>query len=204
MSDARHTHWETRFATPDYVYGTAPSDFLVRHRPLLPAQGRALAVADGEGRNGVYLAECGLNVTSLDFSANAQAKARALAAARGVTVTTETADLLAWHWPEAAYDVVAAIFFQFLTPDERTQVFAAIRKTLKPGGLLLLHGYTPDQLHHGTGGPRQIENLYTPALLRDAFGDFTNLTIDAYERVLSEGHQHSGLSALIDLSGRKP
>ena len=60
MSDARHTHWETRFATPDYVYGTAPSDFLVRHRPLLPAQGRALAVADGEGRNGVYLAECGL------------------------------------------------------------------------------------------------------------------------------------------------
>jgi hypothetical protein len=97
MSDARHTHWETRFATSDYVYGTAPSDFLVRHRPLLPAQGRALAVADGEGRNGVYLAECGLDVTSLDFSASAQAKARALAAARGVTMTTETADLLAWH-----------------------------------------------------------------------------------------------------------
>jgi SAM-dependent methyltransferase len=204
MSDARHAHWEARFAAPDYVYGTAPSNFLIRHRSLLPTRGGALAVADGEGRNGVYLAECGLDVTSLDFSASAQAKARALAAERGVALTLETADLLAWTWPEARFDVVAAIFCQFLAPAERARVFAAIRRALKPGGLLLLHGYTPDQLRHGTGGPQEVEYLYTPELLRAAFGDFDALSIRAYERVLSEGRQHSGLSALIDLTGRKP
>lgn len=204
MSDTRHAHWEARFATPDYVYGTAPSDFLVRHAPLLPASGRALAVADGEGRNGVCLAERGLGVTSLDVSASAQAKARALAAARGVVLDTVTADLLTWDWPEAAYDVVAAIFIQFLAPTERSDVFAAIRRTLKPGGLVLLHGYTPEQIGHGTGGPGAVANLYTPELLNAAFGDFDDLRITAYEHVLAEGRQHSGLSALIDLSGRKP
>lgn len=204
MTDDRRAFWDNRYATSDYVYGTAPSQFLARCRPLLPPRGAALSVADGEGRNGVFLAECGLDVTSLDLSPNAQAKAGALATARGVALTTVTADLVAWEWPDAAFDVVAAIFFQFLTPDERDTVFAAIRRALKPGGLLLLHGYSTEQLRYGTGGPGRLENLYTPALLRAAFGDFTDLAITSYDAELDEGRHHLGRSALIDLTGRKP
>ena len=133
--------WESRYAADGYLYGTAPSPFLAACRPLLPARGRALSVADGEGRNGTFLAAAGLDVVSLDFSAAAQAKARALAAARGVSLTTVHADLLTWDWPDAAFDVVVGCFFQFLAPDERTLIFARLRAALKPGGWLLIEGF---------------------------------------------------------------
>lgn len=199
-----HQHWENRFAGEDYFYGTAPNAFLEGCRPLLPAGGRALAVADGEGRNGVFLAECGLEVTSLDFSATAQAKARALAARRGVAIATVNADLRTWSWPEATYDVVAGIFFQFLAPDDRDLVFAGLRRTLKPGGLLLIEGYRAEQINLTSGGPGKRENLYTSDLLRDRFGDFLELRIDAVDTVLAEGATHRGPAALIDLVGRRP
>ena len=196
--------WEARFAHPDYVFGTAPNAFVASCEGLLPQKGRALAIADGEGRNGVFLAECGLDVLSVDFSPTAQAKARALDTARGVTLETETADLLAWDWPEAEYDVVAAIFFQFVGPEGRDLIFAGLRRALKPGGLLILEGYRPEQLAYGTGGPGRVENLYTRAILETAFGDFTDLSIHEHDTQVDEGHGHRGLSALIDLTGRKP
>jgi cyclopropane fatty-acyl-phospholipid synthase-like methyltransferase len=199
-----HQHWETRFAGEDYFYGTAPNAFLKTCRPLLPPSGRTLAIADGEGRNGVFLAECGLEVTSLDFSATAQVKAQALAAARGVRLDTVNADLLAWDWPEAAYDVVVAIFFQFLMPVERDLVFDRLRRALKPGGLLLLEGYRSEQIHLTSGGPRVLENLYTRELLATAFADFSSLTITETDSDLAEGLTHRGLAALIDLVGRRP
>jgi cyclopropane fatty-acyl-phospholipid synthase-like methyltransferase len=201
--DQERQRWDARFAAPGYLFGTAPNKFLAEHAHLLPKAGKALAIADGEGRNGVFLAERGLEVLSVDVSPIGQDKARKLAEARGVSLRFELADLRDWDWPEAAFDVVAAIFFQFTGPEGRGKIFAGIKKTLKPGGLLLLEGYGPKQLEYKTGGPGKLENLYTPALLRDAFGDFSELDVRAYDAVIEEGARHSGKSALVDLVGRK-
>jgi SAM-dependent methyltransferase len=195
--------WETRFASPDYVFGKAPNAFLKSHAHLLKAGQKALAFADGEGRNGVFLAELGLDVLSIDFSPNAIAKAKALARERGVNLRIELADIFAWDWPPAAFDVVVGIFFQFAPPDLRQQVFANIRKTLKPGGLLLIQGYRPEQVDYKTGGPPERENMYTRKLLEESFGDFASLEIKEYDSVVEEGAGHKGMSALIDLVGRK-
>lgn len=165
---------------------------------------RALAVADGEGRNGVWLAERGLEVVSVDFSERGQQKARQLAARRGVTIDVRLADLEHWHWPDNEFDVVAAIFIQFAGPDLRGRIFSGIKRTLKPGGLLLLEGYRPEQLEYGTGGPPCAENMYTPSMLREAFANFEILSLSAYDGDIDEGAGHSGRSALIDLIGRKP
>ncbi len=205
MSSAEFERWNSRFAaTEAYVFGAAPNAFLASCRDALPKAGRALAIADGEGRNGVFLAECGLEVVSVDFSPAAQAKAQALAATRGVTIETVTADILAWEWPEAAFDVIAAIFFQFAEPPERAEIFAHIRRALKPGGLLILEGYRPEQIAYGTGGPKTPENMYTRALLEDAFGDFDGVVITEHDTEMNEGVGHSGMSAVIDLVARKP
>jgi cyclopropane fatty-acyl-phospholipid synthase-like methyltransferase len=195
--------WQERYAADEYRFGTEPNAFLASQAKRLPTRGTALAVADGEGRNGVFLAEHGLDVISLDFSPNGQAKARKLAAARGVTMRCEQADIRTWVWPPAAFDVIAGIFFQFLTPAEREPIFAKIKTSLKPGGLLLIEGYTPKQLEYKTGGPSQVEHLYTRALLEKAFGDFASLDIREYEAELHEGSGHGGMSALIDLVGVK-
>jgi SAM-dependent methyltransferase len=170
----------------------------------LPVSGKALAVADGEGRNGVWLAEQGLDVLSIDFSPAAQKKVKALAAERGVTLAVEQADVHAWPNPEAAFDVVVEIFTQFSTPAERPLKWAGMRRALKPGGLLILEGYTPKQLEYGTGGPKMVEHLYTRAMLEQAFGDFRDLKIVEEEREMSEGAGHAGMSAVINLTGRKP
>lgn len=196
-------HWQQRFAGDDYRFGTEPNAFLKSQAPLLRKGQTALAIADGEGRNGVFLAEQGLDVLSVDFSPNAQEKARKLAAARGVRLSVEQADIVNWSWPEAAFDVVAAIFFQFAAPAERVRIFDGIKKTLKPGGLLLLEGYGLKQLEYKTGGPSQLESLYTRELLEAAFGDFSSLELREYDSEIHEGAGHGGLSALIDLVGRK-
>ena len=195
--------WETRYAAPEYVFGTAPNEFLRAQAHLLPAHGKALAVADGEGRNGVWLAEQGLEVLSVDFSPKALAKAQALAKSRGVSLQMQRVDLITWSWPTEAFDVVAAIFIQFATPDQRKRIFAGIRRALKPGGLLLLQGYRPEQLAYKTGGPSQIENLYTRATLTEAFAGFAELEVSEHDSMTQEGAGHAGMAALIDLVGRK-
>jgi cyclopropane fatty-acyl-phospholipid synthase-like methyltransferase len=202
MSDA-FDHWQERFSGDDYRFGTAPNAFLKAHAHLLKKGQTALAIADGEGRNGVFLAEQGLDVLSVDFSPNAQAKARKLAAARGVPLRVEQVDLIAWDWPADAFDVVAAIFFQFAGPAERAKIFAGIKKTLKPGGLLLLEGYGPKQLDYKTGGPPQLDHLYTGALLKEAFAGFASVEVREYDAEIYEGAGHGGMSALVDLVGRK-
>jgi len=195
--------WESRFAAPEYHFGTAPNAFLKSQAHRLKAGQKALAVADGEGRNGVWLAEQGLDVLSLDFSPNALKKARALAAARGVKLRIELADLAQWQWPAAAFDVIAAIFIQFADPPFRETIFTGIKRALKPGGLLLMQGYRPEQLVYRTGGPSQVENLYTRGLLETAFGDFAAVEIHEHDSMVDEGAGHAGMSALIELVGRK-
>lgn len=199
------TRWETRFAkSAEYEFGKAPNDFLVRCKPLLPASGTALAVADGEGRNGVWLAQQGLDVTSTDFSPAAQRKGRALATERNVAVNFVQADMHDWAYPEAAFDVVAEIFTQVSTPAQRPTKWAGMRRALKPGGLLIIEGYAPKQLDYGTGGPKQIEHLYTRAMLEHAFGDFDDVRIVEEEREMQEGSGHAGMSAVVNLTARKP
>jgi SAM-dependent methyltransferase len=200
---SEYQRWQDRFSVADYIFGREPSYFLASCRALLPNGGKALAVADGEGRNGVWLAEQGLNVTSIDFSPIAQAKAVALAKERGIDVSFKLADIHRWDYPEAAFDVVAEIFTQFSTPDERTRKWDGMRRALKPGGLLIIQGYTPKQLHYGTGGPKEVENLYTRDMLLAAFGDLRDVQIVEEERELHEGAAHGGMSAVIGLTARK-
>ena len=198
-----HERWEARFAVPEYAFGKEPNEFLKSCKHLLPPSGRALAVADGEGRNGGWLAEQGLDVLAIDFSPSAQRKARALAAERHVDVTFVQADVHGWDYPQSAFDVVVEIFAQFSAPAERSRKWAGVRRALKSGGLLIIQGYTPKQLEYATGGPKQLENLYTRTMLERAFGDFRHLAIVEEERELREGASHAGMSALIGLTARK-
>lgn len=208
---SEYDRWETRYAIKDYVFGKAPNYFLAGCRHLLPNSGKALAVADGEARNGVWLAEQGLEVLSLDFSPAAQAKGKLLAAERGIAVAPapgarlafEQADVHTWPYPESAYDVVVEIFTQFSTPAERALKWAGMRRTLKPGGLLIVQGYTPKQLQYGTGGPKEIENLYTKAMLEQGFAGFRDMRFVEEELEMHEGDRHSGMSAVIGLTARK-
>ena len=195
--------WIARFAREGFLFGEDPNAFLRREAHRIPKGGSVLCVADGEGRNGVWLAEQALDVTSIDFSPAAQAKAAKLAQERGVNIKLIRADVHQWDYPAAAFDVVAEIFTQFSTPAERSAKWAGMRKALKPGGLLIVQGYTPKQLDYGTGGPKEVANLYTRAMLEEAFGDFHDVTIVEEEREMREGPAHSGMSAVIGLTARK-
>ncbi|MFP4063274.1 MAG: SAM-dependent methyltransferase [Halochromatium sp.] len=196
--------WDQRFDRDDYFYGTEPSRFLVAQRALLRPGLRALAVAEGEGRNAVYLAERGLEVTAMDSSRVALAKAQRLAQERGVEVDLQHADLQHWRWTPETYDLVVAIFIQFAEPALRADLFAGMQRTLAPGGVLLLHGFTPAQLAYRSGGPPCAEQLYTPELLREAFAGMEILRLADYAFELQEGSGHVGQAALIDLVARKP
>jgi ubiquinone/menaquinone biosynthesis C-methylase UbiE len=200
---SEYQRWQSRYGVAEFIFGKQPNYFLASCQNLLPKSGTALAVADGEGRNGVWLAEQGLAVTAVDFSETAQAKAAALAKERGVKLTLVHADVHAWNYPEAAFDVVAEIFTQFSTPAERALKWDGMRKALKPGGLLIVQGYTPKQLQYGTGGPKEIEQLYTREMLLTAFGDYRDLSIAEEEREMHEGTAHGGMSAVIALTARK-
>ena len=195
--------WDERYAQAGFLFGEAPNAFLKSRLRLLEPGKSVLCVADGEGRNGVWLAEQGLRVHAVDASPVALAKSRQLAARRGVGLWWEEADLQTWAWPHEAYDIVVAIFTQFVGPEGRAQQFAGMRQALKPGGLLILQGYTPRQLEYGTGGPPHAENMYTEEVLREAFGDWDILHLAEHDDVIEEGAGHSGVSALIDLVARK-
>ena len=195
--------WDERYAQDGYLFGTEPNEFLVSQRHWLKPGMSCLAVADGEGRNGVWLAQQGLHVLSVEASAVALEKAKKLAQQRGVAIDFEQADLAHWQWGENRFDVVAAIFIQFAPPALREQMFAGIKRCLKAGGLLLLQGYTPRQLEYKTGGPSVAENMYTEALLRNALGDMEILHLREHDDHIGEGTAHSGMSALIDLVARK-
>lgn len=196
-------HWNQRFQTDEYVFGTEPNLWLRDHAALLAPGQRALCVADGEGRNSVWLAQQGLVTDAFDFAENAVNKARRLAQQAGVTVHFELGDCDTWAWPGQTYDVVAAIFIQFADPDMRERIFANIKRTLKPGGLVILQGYGPKQMEYRTGGPGKLSHLYTLPLLRAAWEDFDILELQEYEAELHEGARHAGRSALVGMVARK-
>jgi 2-polyprenyl-3-methyl-5-hydroxy-6-metoxy-1,4-benzoquinol methylase len=203
FDDAR-AFWDERFAAPEYIFGKEPNRFLVSQRELFRPGMQVLDVASGEGRNAVWLAKQGCEVLGIDISPLAIEKAKRLAAEEGARVDFRVADVRQWHWAPAAFDAVITIFIQFAAPGERERVFEGMKRTLRPGGVLILQGYTPKQVEYRTGGPPQVEHMYTVALLRQAFGDLEILHLREHEDVLSEGVKHVGRSALIDLVARKP
>ena len=196
--------WEERYKNADdYVFGRAPSQFLTENPGWFTPGQAALCVADGEGRNSVYMAKCGLDVTAFDLSETAVARGNALAASEGVSVSFNHSTWDDWDF-STQYDLVAGIFIQYTNPEQRVHQFNDMKRAVKPGGVLMLHGYTPEQVALGTGGPPNAAHMYTVEMLSTFFADFRILRLAAYERDVQEGRGHSGKSALIDLVARAP
>jgi SAM-dependent methyltransferase len=195
--------WDQHFSRPDYLYGTVPNAWLESQRALFSPGQTALAVADGEGRNSVWLARQELAVDAFDISAVGVAKARELARAAGVAVQFHVSDCDAWPWTPQSYDHVAAIFVQFADPPLRQRLFANMARALKPGGHLILQGFTPKQIEYNPNGPGLIDHLYTEALLRSSFAELDIIDLRSYDAVIDEGRQPPGPSALIGLVARK-
>jgi 2-polyprenyl-3-methyl-5-hydroxy-6-metoxy-1,4-benzoquinol methylase len=196
--------WNRRFSESGYLFGTEPNGWLREHVQVWQAGQRVLCVADGEGRNSVFLAERGLIVDAFDISEVGVRKARDFARITGVKVNFAVADIAELQWPENLYDGVVAIFIQFADPQLRERIFEGVQRCLKPGGTLVLQGYSPQQVEFRTGGPPVVSHMYTPQLLRDAFAGMEILELREYEAELTEGTGHNGRSALIGMVARKP
>ncbi len=195
--------WDSRYDTTEYIFGKEPNRWLHQHGDVLPPTGRALCVADGEGRNSVWLAGRGLKVDAFDISETGVGKARLLATEKHVKVNYVISDCDGFEWEEGAYDAVVAIFVQFADPAMRARLFGNMVHSLKPGGVLLLQGYTPKQLDYRTGGPPEISHLYTLEILRSCFAGLHIIELKEYEEIMQEGNRHHGLSALIGLVARR-
>ncbi|MFT6445897.1 MULTISPECIES: SAM-dependent methyltransferase [Sulfitobacter] len=196
--------WEERFAKDGYLFGTEPVPFLLKHEAYFKAGQSVLSIAEGEGRNAVYLARRGLNVTGVEFAPSAVAKAEKLARKNGVAPRFVQSDLFDWDWPTEAFDITLGVFFQFVGPAERALLWRKMQDATRPGGLVMIHGYTPKQLEFGTGGPPHLENMYTSADFDDAFAGWKILVCEEYEAEQRSGSAHVGMSALIDFVARKP
>jgi len=195
--------WESRYGEPGYAYGTVPNAFLREQAKRLSPGSRVLAVGDGEGRNGVWLAIQGHEVWSVDASAAGLAKALKLAAERGVSLHTELVDLSTWDWPVSAFDAVVSIFLHF-RPDLRLRMHVAMLAALRPGGLLILEAFTPAQLGYSSGGPPDREMLFTAGMLRQDFAGADILFLEETRTELDEGRYHRGPAAVVRMLVRKP
>jgi len=163
------TFWDDRFAGEDYRYGEIPNPFVAAQAHRIAKGGAVLSVGDGEGRNGVWLAEQGFAVTSQDGSEVAQAKAKRMAEERGVPLETAFSDLTTWDWPRDTFDGVVCVFVHF-RPGRREAVHANMLAALKPGGLIVMEVFHPDHLEL-PGGPPEREMLYSADMLRSDFAD---------------------------------
>lgn len=194
--------WDERYGGDDYVYGTSANDFLQSRADRLP-MGRILCLAEGEGRNAVFLAERGFTVTAVDQSSVGLAKARKLALERGVDITTVVADLADFHLEPQSWDGVVSIFAH-LPAEARRHCHREVVSGLRPGGMLLLEAYRPEQLQYGTGGPPTAEMMMDLNGLRDELAGLEfDYAVDAV-RDIHEGRLHSGQGAVVQLLARKP
>ena len=196
--------WNERFDKDEFIFGKEPNEYLVQktHQYLKP-DNSVLCIADGEGRNGVWLAKQGMRVTGFDVSDVALAKAKQFAREHQVNIQYSLSDTDGFNWQENAYDAVVGIFIQFADPEMRARIFKKVHQTLKPGGLFILQGYTPKQLEYKTGGPSLIDHLYTEEMIRELCQGFEILELECYEKELSEGPRHTGMSALLGMVAKK-
>ncbi|WPB86305.1 SAM-dependent methyltransferase [Sediminicoccus rosea] len=195
--------WDERYTGGEFQFGTAPNEYLRaqawRFRPGMAT----LAVGDGEGRNGVWLAKLGLAVTSLDWSAVAVEKAQDFAAKRGVELDARQADVARWDWPEAQYDLIAWIYLH-LPPEDRAIATAGCLRALKPGGLLVLECFSPAQEGRRSGGPKILSLLWDRAIVEREFAGLEVLELTEGAVRLDEGPRHQGLAEVVRCVLRKP
>lgn len=189
--------WNERFGSNEYFYGTAPNDFVAAVAARLPP-GPVLCLAEGEGRNAVFLAQRGHAVTAVDLSPIGLAKAQALAAARGVEIRTETADLAEFKIGDGCWAAIVASWAH-LPPPLRRVVMANVVRGLRPGGVFVLEAYTPAQLAFGTGGPKDPALLMTIAALRDELVGLDFEIGHEIEREVQEGRGHGGRSSVVQV-----
>jgi cyclopropane fatty-acyl-phospholipid synthase-like methyltransferase len=188
--------WDERFSNPEAVYGEEPNSYLRSQAFRLNPGMKVFVPADGYGRNGIWLAKQGFQVRTVDLSAVGVERARKAAQAAGVNITMEVADLATWAWPVDEFDAVVSIFFHML-PDVRAKVHPAMLQALKPGGIVTLQAFTPEQLRFGSGGPKQVELLYTADILRADFAGAEVLQLEETVTQLDEGHMHHGAGAVV-------
>ncbi|MBU8906176.1 SAM-dependent methyltransferase [Desertibacillus haloalkaliphilus] len=195
--------WNQRFQNQNYVYGTEPNEFLVSAQQKLKLSGDVLAIAEGEGRNAVYLAQQGLHVTAWDYAESGIAKTNRLAEDRNVSVETELVDLNEAKWRSDRWDEVICIFGHF--PEElRQKTLQGVKQAVKPGGYYISEVYSHYQLPYKSGGPRDTDLLYRPEEFLQAFSDWRIVHFFMGEVVRHEGELHKGLSHVIQFIGQKP
>ena len=194
--------WDERYAGEGFFYGTEPNDFLREHAAEIRAGGRVLCLAEGEGRNAVFLAGLGFSVVALDQSAVGLRKALQLAQARGASITTLQANLDSYHIEPGSWDAIVSIWCHLPTA-LRAKVHAQVVDGLKPGGVFLLEAYRPEQLKFGTGGPKSVDMLPTLAQLRHELSGLEFVHAVELERDVHEGQGHSGHSAVVQVLARK-
>lgn len=199
--------WDQQFSAPGFKYGTAPNAFLQQQAELLAPHSTVLVPGDGEGRNGVWLAEQGHTVTTIDSSPVGLAKARALAETRGVSIETIEADLVCWSSPPAPFDAVVFIYLH-LPPSVRRTIHQALWSSLRDGGLIIVEAFHPQQLAYTSGGPKDPTMLYTLELLRADLASVQGMTFDEVvawegETVLDEGPGHQGPAYVTRLVARR-
>ncbi len=199
--------WDERYRGEGFSFCTGPNAFLASQAHYLKPGMRALVPGDGEGRNGVWLAQQGLAVDTVDVSPIGAAKAQAFAKARGVEIAAQIADLLDWDWPLDRYDIVAALYIHFFDTD-RPRMHRAMLDALKPGGIVILESFRIEQLEfqklHGSGGPRSADMLCSRAKLEADFAGATFLLLEEAEVELDEGPRHKGRAAVIRSVIQKP
>ena len=207
MSSEQAEFWDKRYRGEGFAFGTAPNAFLASQARYLKPGLHALVPGDGQGRNGVWLAQRGLVVDSVDISPLGVAASKELAKARGVEVNARVGDLLTWDWPVDRYDVVAALYLHFLDSD-RPQMHHAMLDALKPGGVLILEAFSIEQLEykkvHGSGGPKIADMLYSEPKLAADFANTAVLLMQETTVELNEGHRHKGPAAVIRAVVQKP
>jgi SAM-dependent methyltransferase len=195
--------WDERYKSDAYLYGAEPNDFLREHADLFRPGGRVLSLAEGEGRNAVFLAEQGCAVHGVDFSFEGQAKALDLAKARGVAIDYLLADLTCYDMGDGRWDAVVSIFCHLASRD-RPPLYSAIRTALKPGGIFLLEGYNSGQLSYSTGGPTDADYLTSLDLLIEAFDGFEIVLARDVVHDIREGLGHTGSGSVTQFIVRKP
>lgn len=195
--------WDERYKAPGYYYGTEPNDFLREHCGAIRPSGAVLCLAEGEGRNAVFLAEHGYAVVAIDQSFVGLQKAERLAASKGVRITTIQADLADYRIEPDRWEGIVSIWCHLPRP-LRAEVYRQVLTGLKPGGVFLLEAYTPEQLRYGTGGPPTADLLVKLKDLRNELDGLTLSHARERERMVTEGYGHTGLSAVVQVIARRP
>lgn len=195
--------WNERFQGEDYVFGTEPNVFIADMHKRLALTGNALAIAEGEGRNAVFLAREGMNVTVWDYAESGLNKANKLAEASGVEIRTELVDLGEAQWTKEQWEEIICVFGHF--PKElRTRTLEGVKTAVKPGGYFLTEVYSPYQIPYRSGGPQDPQFLYAPGDFLEAFADWRIVHFFMGEVVRQEGQGHQGLSHVLQFAGQKP